>query len=125
MAFEKFTARNSRIDNRITVTKSYSIGFPARFYSDNSLKDYKYAVLFWDADSKRIGIHFTNSDDEKSHGFSISRGKENHGGSVVARNFFKHYNINPSDYQGKYEWESADENGLKMFVITLKPVNQA
>jgi len=37
--FKKFEGRNARLESRITITKSNSIGFPTKFYVDNKIKD--------------------------------------------------------------------------------------
>lgn len=120
MAFEKFENRHTRVEERITLTRSNSIGFPSRFYHDNNIKDFKYAVLFWNADTKEIGILFTNEESEKKNGFAIARSKEGYGGSVVARSFFRHYKIDPNVYYGRYAWTKSTEAGIgDIFVIRL------
>lgn len=120
MAFEKFENRHARSEERITVTKSNSIGFPAKFYQENNIKDFKYAVLYWDAGVKEIGVRFTNDDAEKKNGFGISRSKQGYGGSVVVRSFFRHYKIDPKLYHGRYEWRKEAQEGLgELFVIKL------
>jgi hypothetical protein len=117
--FEKFEGRNSRQEERITITKSNSIGFPTKFYNDNGIKNFKYAVLFWDKENKVIGIHFTN--EEGKNGFTIGHSKQGYGGGVVATSFFKSYNIDPKSYYGRYTWEKHTlENVGKIFAIKLK-----
>ena len=36
--FKMFEGRNTRLEDRITITRSNSIGFPGKFYNDNSIK---------------------------------------------------------------------------------------
>ena len=109
--FQKFEGRNVRLENRITITKSNSIGFPSKFYADNKVKDYRYVVLYWDDDNRAIGIKFTNEEGEKSK-FTIIHSKVGYGGSVVARSFFKTYGIDPKVYHGRYDWERHDIDGV-------------
>lgn len=118
--FEKFQNRNVRLENRITITKSNSIGFPSKFYKDNEIRKYKYVVLFYDKKQKAVGIQFMNDEDEKNK-FSVIHSKKGYGGSVVVRSFFKTYDIDPKLYYGRYDWKkyTSEETG-KLFVIDLK-----
>lgn len=117
---KKFEGRNIRLEDRITVTKSYSIGFPTKFYTDNGVKDFNYATLFWDSENKAIGINFTNDENEKNK-FKVIHSKIGYGGSIVMRSFFRSYNIDPKLYHGRYEWEKYPlENTGDVFVIKLK-----
>lgn len=118
--FEKFEGRNHRLEDRITVTKSNSIGFPQKFYEDNGIKNKKYVVLYWDKANKAIGIHFVKDTEEKSK-FSILHSKKGYGGSVVVRSFFKSNNINLTDYAGRYEFKKVRVDGVgELYVIELK-----
>lgn len=120
MAFEKFEHRHKKAEGRITVTKSNSIGFPAQFYTDNNIKDFNFVELFWNADTREIGIVFTKDEPEKKSGFAITKSKEGYGGSIVARSFFKHYKIDTKTVSGKYEWVKVpQETTGDMFVISL------
>lgn len=117
---KKFEGRNVRLENRITITKSYSIGLPSKFYSDNGIKDFKYAILFWDEKNKVIGIKFTNDQSEKSK-FTIVHSKIGYGGGISARSFFKTYNLDPETYHGRYDWEKINADNIgEVFVINVK-----
>ncbi len=121
--FKKFEGRNERFEDRITITKSYSIGFPTRFYNDNNVKNFKYAVLFWDEKNRAIGVGLTNNEEEKNK-FSIMHNSTGYGGGVVARSFFRSLGIDPKKYYGRYDWEKNDVDGFgKIFVIKLKERN--
>jgi hypothetical protein len=120
--FKKFEKKNVRMENRITLTKSNSIGFPQKFYEGNGIKNFKYAVLYWDEKNKAIGIHFTNK--EKDEGFKIIHGQK-YGGQIVVRSFLKENNINPDIYRGRYDWEKYNLEGVgEVFVIKLKERNK-
>lgn len=121
--FKKFEARNTRIENRITITKSNSIGLPTKFYQDNEIKNFKYAILFWDEAKKAIGIYFTNNKEEKG-GFKIIHGQK-YGGQILVKSFLRSNNINPKIYHGRYEWEKYNLKEVgEIFVIKLKTSNK-
>lgn len=118
--FKKVETRNVRSEDRITITTSNSIGFPTKFYQENKVADFKYVVLYYDATSKALGILFTNDENEK-YKFAIIKSTKGYGGSVVARSFFKAYNIDPKTYHNRYVWEIVDQEGVgKLYVINLK-----
>lgn len=119
--FSKFVNVNKKAEDKITVTKSSSIGFPSKFYSENKIEGFKYGVLFYDEQNKTIGIIFTNSEDEKSK-FTIIKSKQGTpGGAVIARSFFKTYNIDPTKYAGKYNYGKENIEGYgEAFFIELK-----
>lgn len=117
--FKKFEGRNVKTETRITITKSYTIGFPTKFYEDNKISEYKYAVLYWDEERLTIGLQFTNDNEEKSK-FWISRSKK-YGGSIVAKSFFKANGIEPKEYTGKYEWEKVNVAPIgEVYAVTLR-----
>jgi len=117
--FKKFEGRNVRLEDRITITKSNSIGFPQKFYNDNNIKNFKYVVFYWDEENRAIGLHFTNDEQEKNK-FSIIHSKAGYGGSVVARSFFKANNIDPQKYHGRYKWQKKNIEGIgEVYIIQL------
>ncbi|MDP3794585.1 MAG: hypothetical protein Q8R13_01500 [bacterium] len=118
--FKKFEGRNVRLEDRITVTKSYAIGFPTKFYIDNGVREFQYVVLFWDAENKAIGIRFTNDEVEKNK-FRIIHSKNGYGGSIVVRSFFRSHGIDPVRYHGRYAWEKYPLEGVgDIFVLRLQ-----
>jgi hypothetical protein len=118
--FKKFENKNVRQEDKITITKSSSIGFPQRFYQDNNIKGFNYVVLFWDTDSSAIGINFSNNENEKNK-FKILHSKLGYGGSIVARSFFRSNDIDVKIYYGRYVWEKVKlESGEELYVIKLQ-----
>jgi len=118
--FKKVETRNVRSEKRITITKSYTIGFPVKFYQDNKIADFKYVIFYYDEASKVIGIQFSNDENEK-YKFKIIHSKKGFGGSVAVRSFFRSYNIDPVKYHTRYEWKTEDQPGIgKLYVINLK-----
>jgi hypothetical protein len=118
--FEKFEAINKKSNNCITITrKSNSMGFPEKFYISNNIKDFKYIVLYYDAESRAIAIKFTSDDNEKNK-LSIQKGIT-YGASVSISGFLKHYKIDTEKYHGKYDWEKSNiENIGSVYIIKLK-----
>ncbi len=121
---KKFTKTSSRSEDRITVTSSYSFGFPTKFFKDNKIEKFKFVVLYYDKKNKAVGFQFT-IDEKERHKFSIIRGKKGYGGSIVATSFFKTNNLKPKEYKGRYEWvkEKIEKVG-EVYIINLKKKDQ-
>lgn len=120
--WKKFENLHQRSEDRITVTKSESIGFPTKFYKDNKISQYKWVVLYYDEQQKAIGIKFTNDEAEKNK-FTIVT-NPNYGGGVIARSFFRSNNIDTKNYYGRYEWEKDNQGEMgELYVIKLSEKN--
>jgi hypothetical protein len=119
----KFVGVHKRLEDRITVTKSSSIGLPSKFYDDNDIKNYKFAILFWDKENNVIGIHFSNEESEKDK-FKIVHNKK-YGGQILAKSFFKSLNIDSEKFRGRYDYELKSYDGIgKVYIINLKEANK-
>lgn len=122
--FEKFTSNNVRLENRITITKTFSIGFPTKFFKDNEIDNYRYVVLYFDRSSSAIGIRFINDETEKGK-ISIMKSKQGYGGHIIARSFFKTNNLDVEKLKGRYDWKkmTTGELGLDsagfLYIIDL------
>lgn len=116
--FKKFENRRGRFEDRIAITKSYSIGFPTQFCEENNIGAYQYAILYWDSKTTAIGIEFNNISDKNS--FSVAHSKQGYGASIGAKSFFKHNDINPLQYYGKYEAKKVNYDNKNIFVVELK-----
>lgn len=118
--WQKFEGRNKKIDDRITVTKSAGIGLPKKFYDDNGVENMKSVILYWDADSKTIGIKFSSEGSDKSN-FKILKSSHGYGGHIGAKSFFKSYGIDTHKFNGRYVWQKHEEPGIgELFAVTLK-----
>lgn len=122
--FVKHTQTNRRFEDKITVTRNRAIGFPTQFYKDNHVDQYKFSVLFYDAENNAIGIKFTNNEEEGKIG--INRSKDGYGAHLVATSFFKANRINTKKFAGRYDYQTiplrdagVEEDGA-MYVIELK-----
>lgn len=117
--FIKFQGMHGRTEDRITITKSESIGFPTKFYKDNGIDNFKYVVLFYDSEKKAVGVHFTNSEEEKNK-FTIIKSKQGYGGSIIARSFFRGLGIEANKYRNRYKWSKSNIDGIgEIYVINL------
>lgn len=118
--FERFEARNVRVEKRITITKSESIGFPTGFHKSEGLEGQKFVTLFYDRKNKAIGIQFTNEEKAESS-FSLAHNKRGYGAGIVARSFFKANDIDTKKYYGRYDWKKQFVGGIgNMYIIELK-----
>lgn len=117
--FKKFTGVNSRMEDRISITKSSAIGFPMKFYNDNNLASFNYVILFYDAEKKAIAIQFSNDETEKNK-FKIVKYGHAYGGGIGAKSFFRGIGIDPALYAGKYEPKKEPLEGIgEVFIITI------
>jgi hypothetical protein len=58
------------------------------------MEKYKYAVLFYDAETGRIGVKLTNDKDEAGAAALITRSGN---GAISARAFLEYYNLTPKE----------------------------
>ncbi len=122
--FKKFEKTNQRLESRITITAHNSVGFPTKFYQDNHVESYKYAVLYYDAEQKAVGIRFTSSEEEP-HKFTLIKSSQGYGASIVATSFFKANEIDSKEYRNRYDWEKVTQEGEgELYVIKLKAKEQ-
>lgn len=120
--FKKFDKRNIRVEDRITITKSNTFGFPTKFSVDNNIKRYKYVILYYDKNKKAIGLHFTNDEEDKNK-FSVNK-HEKYGASVIARSFFRTNSIDTKVHHGRYKWKTQKIDNIgKLFIIELDNKN--
>jgi len=128
--FVQHIATGKRFEDRITVTRSRSIGLPTQFFADNKIGDFKYAVLFYDKSSSAVGIYFTNDESTKGK-ITITRNNQGYGGHILATSFFKANRINVKKFSGRYDYQKKalkelgiDRDG-EMYIIELKEKEDA
>ena len=118
--FKKFEQRNARFEERITLTKSSSLGLPTRFYKENNVDKYRSIILFYDEENMAIAIQFINDKEEKNS-FKIIH-SDKYGGTVPIRSFLRSYKIDPEIYYGRYNWGKQIIDGIgEAYIIKLKP----
>jgi hypothetical protein len=123
-SFIKHTKVGKRFEERITVTRNRALGLPTQFCEDNNVKDYKFAVLFYDKEKNAIGIKFSNDENEEGK-ISITKNNQGYGAHILATSLFKANRINTKKYAGRYDYTKVplrdvgfDEDGT-LFVINL------
>jgi hypothetical protein len=114
MAFEKFTKPGSRIGApKAAIWSSGQIAFNQGSMDEFNLSKYNYAILYYDRDSKRIGVEFTN--DERAEGAHKLVGRKGSSGtSISAIAFLRNYKIGFGETI-QYDLTHDKENGLYVF----------
>jgi hypothetical protein len=92
MSWEKFTRYGRSLKPKISIRGNSQIGFNNAAINDFKLSDYKFVVLYFDKDSKRIGIKPTN--DKNEEGACKLRVRDNFGASIAARSYIEFYKLN-------------------------------
>jgi hypothetical protein len=118
--FKKFDANGlTRVVDKITLTQSNQINFPAAFYKFNELSGKKVAVLYYDNDNKRIAIEFSDDENNKQ-GFrlNLSRGGD-YGAYIAAKAFLSSNKIDLNKYAGRYSYNKQISDEKTFFVIKL------
>lgn len=115
---------NQSSEKRFTVTKTGYIGVPSAFYKENNIASYSYVVLYYDKSQNTIGIKFTNNSLDQNK-LKILKSNNVNGGTIVAKGFFKTYEIEPKEYSNKYNVEKyTDPAEGEMYVFTLKKLDK-
>ncbi|MGD8373612.1 MAG: hypothetical protein PVI21_02020 [Candidatus Woesebacteria bacterium] len=127
MAFERFSNFNSRSGKSYAnITRNYAINFSSGFGEENGIAKFKYAVLYFDKKDCAIGVKFTNNATEEAK-FVAGKKQASSGVTVIARSFFKKYDIDLekydkiryAPYKTKLRDIGIDEPGI-MYVIKLE-----
>ena len=120
----------------VSISKTGRIGLSREFMSENGIDSDSCAYLYWDAARKALAISFVTAERKEKGGpfarvqpadgyrvVSIGAGAA---GYIVAGGFFKKVDVNPTEHQGYYPYETlaADEAGISdggkiAFVVTL------
>lgn len=125
MAFREFTETGSRKKEFISITSNKTFGLSRNFLDAYNITDYHKAVIYYDADDKKIALYFTMF--EAKNGINVRIPDPRYGGTIVAKSFFDLQKIDTEIYGGRYddiekippETLGASSIG-DAFVITLK-----
>lgn len=93
---------------KMSIRRGGQIGLNAMAVQKFKLEKYKYVILMINKSEKKIGIKFTNDENEKgAKKFSIIQG----GGTIPAKKFIEYYELNKvKERILKCEWDK--ENGM-------------
>lgn len=127
--FELFDNNSiSRVVDKITITKNYSINFPSAFYKINGLSDERSVLLYYNKETNQIGIEFKKELDDR--GFKITNsGDGNTSGYITAKNFFALNGLIGNVEPRRYEYEKILRDSMEntcsnhFFVVKLEHKN--
>src|SRR5271156_4717355 len=92
MAFERFTEVGRVFRPRASLRSNGQIGFNHGSVKRFEMEKYSHVILFYDAETNRIGVQMTNDKDEKGAATLITK---NGNGTVSARAFLEYYQLTP------------------------------
>ena len=111
--FEKFTDTKASFAAKITIRKTGQLGLNAGALNSFRIKDYNYAVLYFDPDKRAVGIELTN--ENVPGAIEIKKSETNT--FIRARNFCDRYGIDYSDSKS-YRLLKDNESGYLYFCLT-------
>ena len=115
MGFERFTQTGRSFKPKISIRGNSQIGFNCASIKEFKLGEYKFAVLFYDKDARKIGIRLTN--DKNEEGACKLRVRENAGASISARSYIDFYKLHKLD---KRRFDASWNDKEKMIIVTLE-----
>lgn len=109
MAFQRFTKTRSRgYSPKASIWSRGQIGFNQGAVEKFKIAEFDYAILFYDPDTQKIGISFTNNEKEEGATKISQRAT---GASISARAFLDFYEIEHSKTK-KYDIEYEEKDNL-------------
>jgi hypothetical protein len=114
MAFEQFTKTGRGYTPKASIWMRGQIGFNRGAVEKFRIRDFEYAMLFYDKETDRIGIKFTN--DSKMEGIA-KLAKSAASAFISARAFLQYYDI-PHDKTTKYD--IAYDKESELYVIDMQ-----
>lgn len=118
--FELFDNSNmSRVVNKITITKSNQLNFPAAFYQINKIEGKKGAMLYFNKQAQKVAVMFT--DEVEPQGFKLALSNEGkYGAYISARSFLTLNGISDIKYAKRYDYVQQNvSDGRTLYVIDL------
>ena len=110
MAFEKFTDVGARIGvPMVSIWSRGQIGFNQGATIEFDVSDFKYVILYFDSETRRVGFELTN--DSKAEGAIKLLFRKNSGASFSAVPFLRMKKIDHSETK-KYVVYRDDESGF-------------
>lgn len=114
--FIKFEGNYSRGDTKIGLNKSGLMRLSSGFCRVTNVKDFKYAVLFYDKQNNAIAFKPTNN--LKDAVFSIT--KDRTGATISMKSFIIANNIDLGNRSKRYEWKKEVLSAFgEIYIIDL------
>lgn len=116
MAFQRYIKSGYHLHPTASIWQRGQIGFNLASVHHCKIADYKFAILFFDADTRRIGIKLSNDVNEAGTR-TLTMGKT--GGAILsAKSFLDYCGVEYDGKARKYPLEYDKEEEL--FIIQLK-----
>lgn len=113
MPFERFTEVGRVFRPRASLRQNGQLGFNHGCIKRFDMNNFSHVVLFFDSESKRIGIKLTNDKEEQG---ACSLLTKSGGGTVSARSFLEYYRLTPKKTT-QYDIERDDETGMLIIEV--------
>lgn len=113
MAFQRFIRTVRSFAPKVSIWSRGQIGFNTGATQKFSLNRFEYAVLFYDDEAKKIGIHLTNDAAEDG---ATKITKRPSGISISAKAFMQFYDLLPNQNETYDVVYSEDED---MYIVPL------
>lgn len=108
MAFERFTEVGRVFRPRASLRSNGQIGFNHGCVKRFEMEKYAYAILFYDAETNRIGVVLTNNKEEPGAATLMTRSGN---GTISARSFLEYYRLIPKKTT-QYDIERDVSSGM-------------
>jgi hypothetical protein len=119
MAFERFTEVGRVFRPRASLRSNGQLGFNHGCVKRFSMQDFTHAVLFYDADTERIGVKLTNDKDEPGASTLTTRSGN---GTISAGAFLEYYSLKP-DKTTQHDIKLDDSAGM-LIISVAKPAEK-
>jgi hypothetical protein len=115
MGFERFTESGRSFKARISIRANGQIGLSHGAVSKFGLDRYQYVVLFYDKETKQIGIQPTNDAEEKG---AYRLNVKGSGATISALAFMDYFGI---DHEKAEKYSAHWDDERAMVIIDLTP----
>ena len=119
--FDRFDDPNKSFAAKVTIRRNGQLGFNDGARNSYRLKNFQYAVLFYDQENEAVGIMLTNNGEEAG-AIKLSAGEQNT--YISAKGFLDRHKINYANMKkrNRYELKKIED----MLVFELKePITSA
>jgi hypothetical protein len=117
MAFERFTKTHGKESTpKVTIWRRGQIAISQGGVDKFDVKQFEFAVLFYDRETKKIGIKLTNDSNEDG-AIKINK-KMRSGVSISGKSFLTYYEI---DFSKTIKYDVNDDKENQLLVINIKP----